>query len=271
MPEKLPPVVSPQKLAEHLADDNLLIVDVCAPAEFEAAHIPGAVQVEYSDIVTGSPPVMGLISDNNQLSIVFSAIGLTSSHHVVAYDRAGGGQAGRLLYTLEALGHANVSLLDGGMQAWVSHSQPLEQGPAQPVASHYEARLTGDNIATKEYILSRLGAPDLALLDCRTPAEFQGTDLRASRGGHIPGAINFDWTEAFDPANPPSLADLDTLQENFNAMGVTADKEVILYCQTHTRSSHTYMLLRQLGYENLKGYPGAWSDWGNDPSTPIDQ
>ena len=90
------------------------------------------------------------------------------------------------------------------------------------------------------------------------------------RGGHIPGAVNFNWTDAFDPANPPSVSDLGALAERFEGMGITPDKEIVLYCHTHTRSSHTYMLLKQLGYQNLKGYPGAWSDWGNDPDTPIE-
>ena len=267
----LPPVISPQELAERLNNENILVVDVGAAGEFAAGHIPSAVQIDYSDFVTGKPPVMGLISDSKQLSLVLSAIGLTNDTQVVAYDRNGGGQAGRLLYTLDAIGHPTGALLDGGLQAWANAGQPLEAGSVDAEPSNYEARFVGDNVADKAYIQSRLGADDLALLDCRTPAEYDGSDLRAARGGHIPGAVNFNWTDAFDPANPPSLADLNSLRERFKDIGITPDKEIILYCHTHTRSSHTYMLLKQLGYPKLKGYPGAWSDWGNDPDTPISQ
>jgi thiosulfate/3-mercaptopyruvate sulfurtransferase len=51
---------------------------------------------------------------------------------------------------------------------------------------------------------------------------------------------------------------------------VTPDKEVIVYCQTHHRSAHTYIVLKALGYPDVKGYPGSWSEWGNLPDTPIE-
>lgn len=266
----LSPIISPAALAERLGDDKLLVVDVGAPAEFAAAHIPGAVQIEYGDYVSGQPPVGGLISDEAQLSQAFSAVGISNDKHVVAYDRQGGGQAGRLLYTLDALGHTAGSLLDGGLQAWAQAGHALEDGPSEAAQSDFAAVLQGANVADKAYIQSRLGADDLALLDCRTAGEFDGSDMRSARGGHIPGAVNFNWTDAFDPAKPPSLRDLGELRQHFESLGVTPDKEVIAYCQTHTRSSHTYMLLKQLGYTKLKGYPGAWSDWGNDPNTPVE-
>lgn len=271
MATNLPALVSAAQLAEQLESDELLIVDVSSPQEYAAAHIPGAVQIAYADFISAAPPVMGLIPDNQHLSQVLSAIGLSADKHVIAYDRQGGGQAGRLLYTLDAIGHHAVSLLDGGMQAWAQAGLAIIDGPSQPQASNYTTELIGDNVADKAYIQSRLNAPDLAVLDCRSPAEFDGSDMRAMRGGHIPGAVNFNWTDAFDPSNSPSVGDLEALGERFKDMGVTPDKEIILYCQTHTRSSHTYMLLKQMGYQNLKGYPGAWSDWGNDPDTAIEQ
>ncbi|MGB1580964.1 MAG: sulfurtransferase [Nevskiales bacterium] len=268
---KLSSIIAPATLAERLNNPGLLIVDVSAPEEFAAGHIPGAVQIEYSAYVSGSPPVMGLISDPKQLSIALSGIGFTAEKHVVAYDRNGGGQAGRLLYTLDAIGHTAGSLLDGGLQAWAAAELPLETGAANPEPSQYQAQYVGNNAVDKDYILSRLGSDDVAILDCRSPAEYHGQDVRSARGGHIPGAINFNWTDAFDPNKPPSLRDLEELRREFETQGITADKEVIAYCQTHTRSSHTYMLLKQLGFTNVRGYPGAWSDWGNDPETPIEQ
>lgn len=265
------PIISAAQLAERLHDAGLLIIDVGSAEEFHAAHIPNAVQINYADFVSAAPPVMGLIPDGKQLSIVLSAIGLSPDKHVIAYDREGGGKAGRLLFTLDAIGHHAGSLLDGGLQAWAHGEHPLSDGPAQPGPSNYQAVLRGHNLADKTYIQSRLGAPDLALLDTRTPGEFLGSDVRAARGGHIPGAVNFNWTDAFDPERPPALRNLDELRARFEHMGITPDKEVIAYCQTHHRSSHTYMLLKQLGYPNVKGYPGAWSEWGNDPDTPVEQ
>ncbi|MDX1513585.1 MAG: rhodanese-like domain-containing protein, partial [Gammaproteobacteria bacterium] len=90
------------------------------------------------------------------------------------------------------------------------------------------------------------------------------------RGGHIPGAVNFNWTDAMDPEAQRRLRPRERLLEDLADLGVTPDREVVTYCQTHRRSSHTYVVLKSLGFERVRGYPGSWSDWGNDPSTPVE-
>lgn len=270
MSTKFSPVISALELHGHLNDTELLIVDVCAEQEFSAGHIPGAVQLDYAAFVASRPPVMGLIPDADQLSLVLSSLGLGTHRHIVAYDREGGGKAGRLLFTLDALDHPGASLLNGGLQAWVSDGYGTECGSHEVQHSQYQACMGGRNIATRDYILSRLNNPEVILLDCRSPAEYHGQDVRALRGGHIPGAVNLNWTETLDPDNSPQLLRKAVLNDLFESKGVTPDKEVIVYCQTHHRSSHTYMVLKELGYSNLKGYPGAWSEWGNDPATPVE-
>jgi thiosulfate/3-mercaptopyruvate sulfurtransferase len=52
--------------------------------------------------------------------------------------------------------------------------------------------------------------------------------------------------------------------------GLTPDKEIIVYCHTHHRSAHSYTMLKHLGYERVRAYDGSWSEWGNDPSLPIE-
>lgn len=270
MSAELTAIISAQALHDAMPDPDLLIVDVGSLEEYQSAHLPGAVQIDYAAFVSADPPVMGLVPDAQTLSHVFAALGLDANRHVVAYDREGGGKAGRLLFTLDAAGHHKGSLLDGGLSAWANAGFELETHPAETSVTDYATTLPGRNLADKAYIRSRLGSDDLALLDCRTPAEFSGQDVRAARGGHIPGAVNFNWTDAMDPDNPPSLRPESELRDMLESKGVTPDKEVIAYCQTHHRSSHTYMVLKQLGYENVKGYPGAWSEWGNDPDTPVE-
>ena len=120
------------------------------------------------------------------------------------------------------------------------------------------------------YILARLDDPGTALLDTRTPEEFSGERVRAARGGHIPGAVNFNWVEAMDADHNLRLKPAPVLLESLAALGVTPDKEVIAYCQTHHRSSHTFVVLKWLGFERVRGYPGAWSEWGNREDTPVE-
>src|SRR5690606_20502838 len=122
----------------------------------------------------------------------------------------------------------------------------------------------------KDYVLAHLNDPNVVLVDARTPEEYVGSLKRAARGGHIPGAVNFNWTDAMDPERQLRLKDAGELRRAFEALGVTPDKEIITYCQTHHRSSHTYVTLRALGYPRVKAYAGSWSEWGNLPDTPIE-
>ena len=266
----LPLVVEPAQLAEQLGAQKLLIVDLCKPEIYASQHIPGAVHLEYTQLITAQPPVMGLLPDDAHLGQVFSALGLAPDMHVVAYDDEGGAKACRLLWTLDVIGHAHFSLLNGGLRAWLAGRHPVSNTPARPSASHYRVTRSGRALADKEYIIAHLQDAGVKLLDARTPGEYRGTDKRAQRGGHIPGAVNMDWTEALDLQNSGRLKAAPGLQAQLDALGVTPDKEVIVYCQTHHRSSHTYIVLKSLGYPRLKGYPGAWSEWGNRADTPVE-
>jgi thiosulfate/3-mercaptopyruvate sulfurtransferase len=269
----LPLLIEPEQLQPYLADPAVLIVDLCDPAHYAAGHIPGAVHLDYADLVRAEPPAMGLSPTEAWLSAVLSRLGLTPDRQAVAYDDEGNGHAGRLLWTLATLGHERVSLLNGGIHAWIAAAGPLEAQLRQPPHSAYQARFTDPPtaVADKDYILTRLGQPDLALLDTRTPAEFAGLDQRASRGGHIPGAVNLPWTDAMDPQRQLRLQPDPVLRKLLEQRGVTRDKEVVVYCQTHHRSAHTYWVLRHLGYSRVRGYPGAWSEWGNDFDLPIER
>ena len=110
----------------------------------------------------------------------------------------------------------------------------------------------------------------MALLDSRSKEEYSGERKFAQRGGHIPGAVNLDWHLAMDPDHNHRLQPESVLRDMLNARGVTPDKTVVTYCQTHHRSAFTYFVLKVLGYPRIKGYPGSWSEWGNDDSTPIE-
>lgn len=266
----LPLILAPDALAARLDDEGIVVVDLSKAEHHAQGHIPGAVHLDYARLNTDSPPVGGLLPDDATLSDVLSELGVSNDRHVIAYDDTGGGQAARLLWTLDVLGHPGFSYLDGGREAWIASGLPTETGPVSPTPSAYRARAGEAGRANQSYILSRLGAPDFALVDCRSPAEFSGDDRRAERGGHIPGAVNFNWTNAVDDEHQNRLRPAKVLLEEFESLGVTPDKEVVVYCQTHRRSSHTYVVLKSLGFERVRGYPGSWSEWGNDPDAPIE-
>lgn len=267
----LPLLLEPEALEPLLGDPTLLLVDLSRGEIHAQYHLPGAIHLDYSRIVRTAPPVGGLLPDAAQLSEALSAIGLMPERHVVAYDDEGGGKACRLLWTLEALGHRRYSLLNGGLHAWANEGHPLTREPARPARSTYQARLVnaGTVVADTAYILVHLADDSHALLDARSAAEYHGLKRYSARGGHIPGAVNLDWTETMDQGRNLRLKPAAELRRQLEGLGITPDKEVVAYCQTHHRSAHTWFMLHWLGYR-AKGYAGSWSDWGNREDTPIE-
>jgi thiosulfate/3-mercaptopyruvate sulfurtransferase len=266
----LPLIVEPELLDQHLGNAQLFIVDLCQHDAYLQEHIPGAVHLDYAQIVHAQPPTLGLLPDDASLERLFSAIGLRHDHHVVAYDEEGGGRAARLLWTLDVIGHPAFSLLNGGLTAWQDEQRPLTDAVTPRPSSVYRIDLTDRSLATKDYILSHLHDPGVVLLDTRSPGEFRGQDKRAARAGHIPGARNFDWIQVMDVTRGLRFKPAEELRATLTALGVTPDKEIVVYCQTHRRSAHTYIVLKSLGYSRIKAYPGSWSEWGNLTDTPVE-
>ncbi len=271
MAERLfPLLVDPEELQSRLDEPGLLLVDVNDPGDYARRHIPGAVNVASGSLVRQAPPAMGLLPDEATLSAVFSAIGMRSDRHVVAYDSAGNARASRLLWTLDALGHFDYSLLDGGLGAWLAAGYPTEEGVNRPEPGEYHARIANAAVvADKRAVLDSLDKDNTVILDARSPAEFRGEDVRSARGGHVPGAVNFEWTRALDTADNGRLQPPETIRTMLKEAGVTPDKAVITHCQSHQRSALTFFVLRYLGYPRASGYAGSWSEWGNDPDTPV--
>lgn len=270
---ELPLILQPEELDAHRADAGLRIVDLSNPAVFAHRHIPGAVPLDYTQLNASRPPVMGLLPPEAVLARLLAGAGITPDTHVVAYDSENGLKACRFLWTLDVIGHARFSLLNGGLPAWVEEQRELASGPVTGPADtpDYPVRYSDTHCADKAYILAHLGDPSVIVLDTRSAAEYHGIDRRAQRAGHIPGAVNIEWSQAVVGNGDMRLRPAEALRALYEGAGVTPDKEVIVHCQTHQRSSHTYIVLKSLGYPRLKGYPGSWSDWGNDPDTPIEQ
>jgi len=263
-------LLSPAALAKQLDDPDLLVIDLSKPNIHAQAHIPGAIPLSPQSLQSGLQPAPGTLPSRESLEALFSQIGLQPGHHVVACDDEGGGWAGRLLWTLEVIGHRGYALLDGGIHAWLAEELPVTTEPAATVPS--ECHITSLDTAPRvdrDYLLANLHRPDLVLWDSRSAGEYRGERVLAARGGHIPGAVHFEWTQAMDNGRHLQLRDLDTLRQELAAVGITADKEIVVYCQTHHRSGLSWILGQILGFPRIRAYPGSWAEWGNDAETPV--
>ncbi|MFZ5723737.1 MAG: sulfurtransferase [Pseudomonadota bacterium] len=266
----LPKLIAPEEFAPHLQADGVRVVDLSQARVYAQAHVPGAVHVDFRLTQAGTLPAPGALPGVDALGALLSGIGLTPDMHVVAYDDEGGGWAGRFLWLLAMVGHTKWSYLDGGIHAWLAAGLPVEQDANEADPSRYVARITGDAGVDKEYLRRRLGEPDLAIWDARSRDEYHGVRALAARGGHIPGAVNLDWIECMDRSRSLRLKDLEQLRATLADLGITADKEVITHCQTHHRSGLSWLVGTLLGFPRMRAYAGSWSEWGNDPSLPVE-
>jgi len=256
-------LIESKSLYSKLSDPDLQIIDLCESNDFREKRIPGSKHIDYSEIIDGRKPATGQVPSNERLQQLVRRLGLRDGLHVVAYDDEGGGRASRLVWTLYLLGHRCASVLNGGIHAWDYEGYPLSRSCAalettNPVNFSIDNRV----LATREYILSRL--------DTRTREEYQGSRLLARRGGHIPGAVHLNWLDAIDGTRQLRLKANHELNNLLSERGIAPDQEIVVYCQTHHRSAHTWMMLRHLGYTRIRGYAGSWSEWGNDAQTPIE-
>jgi thiosulfate/3-mercaptopyruvate sulfurtransferase len=121
---------------------------------------------------------------------------------------------------------------------------------------------------TKDEVLARIGDDDFAIWDARSAAEYTGEKVISKRGGHIPGAVNYEWTRGMDKARGLRIQDLNEFRQLLADLGIDDSKQIATHCQTHHRSGFTYLVAKILGYD-VRGYAGSWSEWGNDENTPI--
>ncbi|MGD8176017.1 sulfurtransferase [Marinimicrobium sp. ARAG 43.8] len=268
MPD-LPLIIEPAELAKQLETppDNLRIVDLCGEQSYQSGHVEGALHIPPQMLLSNIPPAPGRIATAEQLNRLFSFLGLTPDTHFVVYDDEGGGWAGRFIWTLDAIGHTRYSYLNGGLQAWKSDGLPLSRHIPQVTPTNAEVTINPAVLVEIPEILEGLDNPDFRVWDARSPQEYSGEKALAMKGGHIPGAVNIEWTQLMDHNN--GLRIRPDAEPFLAERGLTRDKPIVTHCQSHHRSGFTYLVGKSLGFD-IKGYHGSWAEWGNHPDTPVE-
>jgi len=274
------PIVDGQYVAEAIAR-NALVWDVRPADAYAKGHIAGAISIGDAARVLRDENTEDFIS-TDRIEKMLGAAGLDPKRETIVYGSRGTWNPYFGLYTLQYFGGSNVRVYHEGIEDWTAAGRPVSQDVPQlaPVALKLEIN-PGVAVTTKEMV-AQLNKPDVQIVDARTPKEFTGEDIRAIRGGHIPGAINIPYEQNWiDPETPAKLARKQVTSNAGMSLKSVEDlkklyskldpkKETIVYCQSGVRASETAGVLQHLGFTNVKVYDSSWLGYGNTLDAPAE-
>lgn len=258
-----------------------LLWDARDAKAFAKAHIPGAVNIgdptqtlrnKYTEDYLPTPDIEKALG----------AAGLDPAREIIVYGDRGLPSAYFGVITLRYFGAKSARVFHDGFDAWRTAGLPVSTTPAplKPVALRLTPK-TGVIVDTRE-VFASLKRSDVQFLDTRTVKEFKGEDVRAIRGGHIPGAVNIpyeqNWVDPDTRGKLKSGAAKDTSgmalkkREELASLYSKLDpaKEIIVYCQSGNRAAQTAVVLGELGYRNVKVFDPSWLGYSSWLSAPAE-
>ncbi|MDY7577952.1 sulfurtransferase [Herbaspirillum sp. RTI4] len=278
-------LISASNLLQHYQQPGYVVIDCrhdLAQADagllaFTAGHIPGARFASMDRDLSGPKHAAdGRFLGRHPLPTpadllnTLQNLGIQSDSQVVAYDAHGGMFAARLWWLLRWIGHAQVAVLDGGLQAWQALEGPLLSGP--PLLPENPGNLALADSLTRtvnaEQVLASLGQPSQIIIDARAPDRFRGeNETMDPVGGHIPGAGNRFFKDNLLPEGrfKPGAQ----LRADFEPLIGNAPQNSVMQCGSGVTACHNLLALEIAGLHGAALYGGSWSEWCADPARPV--
>jgi thiosulfate/3-mercaptopyruvate sulfurtransferase len=269
-------LITPAQLPPRLADPATVLLHVGTPAEYAAAHLPGARLVSVAQVnVTDTTRKLSVeMPAPDTLRARLAALGISDGARVVVYfgdDMVF--PATRILFTLffAGLGERAV-FLDGGMPAWVADGHATTKEATPPRAGSLSALRVRDFVVGADEVRSAIGKRGVSIVDARdaeffTGARRGGTAQAPHRAGHVPSAKSVPWTQLYDAQL--RLKPREELARIFAAAGVGPTDLIIGYCHTGQQATAMLLAARSLGHPVLL-YDGSYQDWSARANLPVE-
>ncbi len=268
-------VVDTAFVKKMIGKPGWVVVDMRFPEEYEEGHIPGAVLLPgwisrlYADDAKRSETVIPMLEKE------LGDMGIAGDSHVILYGAVERTSWNAVMFwVLEAMGcnseiaACTVQLYDGGFEGWQDEGGKIakEQTPVKAVR-FTSVPGTNRGVKTDELLEVVEGRKKAVIVDVRTAGEYAGTDIRALRGGHIPTAVNIDYSRNYDPETFRMLP-VAGLKEIYK--DIPAGSRVVTHCQTGQRAAYGYLALRVLGYQDVAIYHDGWRVYGSSLNLPVE-
>ena len=243
-------------VADNLERPDVRLIDVREPWEYDSiGHLPGAVNVPFERYRDREGPDPGTLPGPEAFGRLLGEAGVDPETTIVAYDDTHGVFAARFVLTALAYGHENVRLLDGDFTAWRrAHPVTTDEPHVEETDYPIDGLAADAPIVDRAAVEAAIEAGETTILDTREAAEYDA--------GHLPGAVRVDWFELVDEESRgvKSPAEVESILVD---RGIDTDRSrpIILYCNTSRRLSHTFVVLRSLGFEQVAVYEGSLTDW----------
>lgn len=275
-------LLSTDVLAEQLVNPSWLIADCrynlsdgrWGPAQYEAAHIPGAVFVDVShDLAGGRTGTNGRhpLPTIEEMAATFARLGIADEMQVIAYDQEAGAFASRLWWMLRYLGHDAVAVLDGGFAKWTREGRPVHGGVEKRRPARFTPQLRNQMRVTVDETQAHLGDPSVLLIDARSPDRYAGKpDPLDTIYGHIPGARNRYYRDNVTESGTMRAAH--ELRTDFeNVLAGSPATQVVMYCGSGITACHNLLAMEHAGLRGARLFAGSWSEWESDPNRPVER
>lgn len=273
------PLVSTEWLASELSKSDLRIVDATlflpdhqrnARAEFEAAHIPGAVFMDLDEIVDNSTSLPHMLPSPEKFASRMQALGVGDGSRIVIYDHSPLKSSARAWWMLKLFGAHEAAILDGGLAKWQAEGRPTESGRPVIRHRHFTAWMDGAQVRDLDQMTENLKTKAEQVVDARSAARFAGAAPEPRPGvrpGHMPGSRNLPYTELF--REDGTWKQGDELRRTFKAAGVDFNRPMVATCGSGITAATIVFGAQLLGTSKTALYDGSWAEWGGHSSTPV--